>query len=78
MPVRKRTKAQQLAEVRRHYRKRRAGLCQRCPRKRGASPSAWLCRVCLLKNRVAMRKLRGLKRWRPGSPGRRPLTRETT
>ena len=45
MPIRKRTKAEKLAENARHERNRRAGFCQRCQRKRGGSPSKWLCRA---------------------------------
>jgi hypothetical protein len=65
-------------ERKRFRRRQRAGICQRCPKRIGKSGSRWLCRVCLLRNRLHMRKMRGLKRWKPGGPGRKPLTREAS
>jgi hypothetical protein len=50
-----------------------AGLCRRCPNKRGAG--AILCDRCMDLERERRRKATGSKPWKPGGPGRPPKKR---
>jgi hypothetical protein len=52
--------------------RRERGLCIRCSSPREGSKNH--CPKCLSEKKLAIRERRGCKPWRPGGPGRRPIS----
>lgn len=50
------------------------GLCRQCGKRRGLGSSPSRCKRCLGKDRTRQRATQQTKPWRPGGPGRRPVS----